>query len=66
MPPARDPRIGEDLVDWLRNNFPPRCIAADENPIEAHRYSAKVELAQRLIRMADRKGAGRDLTIEME
>jgi hypothetical protein len=61
----KDPRISEDLVDWLRKNYPLRCISAGEDPIMAHRYAAQVELAQRLIRLA-RRDEAHDFTIETE
>jgi hypothetical protein len=39
------------LEAYLEQNFKPRCIADGEDPIKAHRYSAKVELAQQLLRL---------------
>lgn len=49
---ARRPRIGADLVDYLRTTFPPRCKRVEES-LEYHTmYAGKVELAQSLIRMA--------------
>ncbi len=53
----KPPRIGADLVEFLKQ-YPPRCIRSDETPIEAHRYAAKVELAQTLIRMGMRDDEG--------
>ncbi|RWI06806.1 MAG: hypothetical protein EOQ89_03490 [Mesorhizobium sp.] len=51
MVQVKNPRIGLDLIDYLRKNFPPRCIQQGQSEIEAHRYAAQVELAQKLIRM---------------
>ncbi|UIY29173.1 hypothetical protein LZK73_21815 [Neorhizobium galegae] len=44
------PRVPSDLVDYLRDTFPPRCIKQGEDVIEAYRYAAKVELAETLIK----------------
>ncbi|TPJ33668.1 hypothetical protein [Mesorhizobium sp. B2-8-3] len=51
MVAVKQPRIGLDLIDYLRKNFPPKCIGPDETMAEAQRYAGKVELARKLIRM---------------
>lgn len=47
----RPPRISIELMDWLRKTFPAQCIEPGQDLIAAHRYAAKVELAQKIIRM---------------
>lgn len=47
--PERAPRVSPDLVDWLKKNFPHRCIRPGETENEARAYAAKVELAEKLI-----------------
>lgn len=49
------PRVGEDLVEWLRVTFPPRCIRKHENPDDARWYAAQVELAETIISMGTRQ-----------
>lgn len=46
-----EPRVPPDLVEWLKENFPPRCIGQNETEAEARYYAAQHELAKRLIRM---------------
>lgn len=50
----REERIPSSLISKLRS-YHPRCIALGEDPITAHRYAAKVELAQELLRMLERQ-----------
>lgn len=54
MVQVTNPRVGADLVAWLRKNFAPRVFAATDDLVTIHRHSAQVELAQRLIRMGER------------
>lgn len=49
---GRSPRVTPDLVQWLQDTFPKRCIQENEDPVKAHRYAAKVELADQIIQMA--------------
>lgn len=49
---GRPPRVTPDLVQYLKETFPPRCIGPNEDPIAAHRYAAQVELAEKIIRLA--------------
>lgn len=51
-----------DLGEYLKG-FKPRCIAHGEDLIEAHRYAAKVELAQELLRMIELEDSP-DITVE--
>lgn len=37
------------LKTYLKETFKPRCVAHGEDEITAHRYAAKVELAQHII-----------------
>jgi hypothetical protein len=37
-----------DLLVMLLRAYPPRCIAPGQDPIDAHRYAAQVELVQEL------------------
>lgn len=54
-------RRGRDVVDYLRS-FSPKCIASGQDLIEAHRYAAKVELAQYILSLIE--GGESDLTYE--
>jgi hypothetical protein len=54
---ARNPPVPIDLVEWLRANFPPRCIRRGESEADARWYAAQVELAERLIRFGTPKEA---------
>lgn len=40
-----------DLVGRLDEEFPPRCIGANQTPEEAHRYAGKRELVDFLLRL---------------
>lgn len=51
----KNPRVGEDLVGWLQENFPPRCIQKTQSEADARWYAAKVELAETLIMMGTRQ-----------
>lgn len=51
MVAVKNPRIGLDLIDYLRKTYRPKCIAPGQSEAEAHRYAGAVELAQKLIRM---------------
>lgn len=37
------------LIDLLDRAYPPRCIAANEKPHEAHRYAGLRELVESLV-----------------
>lgn len=37
------------LLEDLQKRFPPRCIQAGEDLIEAHRYAAKAELVALIV-----------------
>lgn len=50
----RNPRIPPDLVDWLKENFPAKCISKGQSLEDAHRYAGMVELASKLIGFAIR------------
>lgn len=43
------PRDTKTLLKDLRKTYPPRCIYPGQDPIEAHRYAAQVELVEELI-----------------
>lgn len=49
---VRTPRVTADLVEWLRETYPPMCIKANQSEIDAHRYAAQVDLANRIIGFA--------------
>lgn len=48
----KNPRVTADLVEWLQDTYPPMCIKQGQSEIDAHRYAAKVELAQKIVGFA--------------
>lgn len=42
-----------DLVERLDEEFPPCCIGRNQSEVDAHRYAAKRELVDFLLRLRD-------------
>lgn len=59
------PKVPADIVEYLEKTYPPRSITVGQSEIEAHRYAAKVELAQNLIAMAKRGTPEADHEVEI-
>jgi len=43
------PHSSEELIKWLDNLYPAKCIHAGQTEIDAHRYAAKRELIDFLL-----------------
>ncbi|MBP5855689.1 hypothetical protein KAJ83_01610 [Marivibrio halodurans] len=43
------PETTDGLLEFLAETYPPKCIAPDQRPEDAHRYAGKVELIRELI-----------------
>lgn len=53
------PLDAEDLVEWLTENYPPRCIKPNEDLTTAHRYAGQRELVEKLMHWRDREDRSR-------
>lgn len=47
-----------ELVDWLNENHPVRCIALDESLAQAHRRAGRREIIDSLINRLEREENG--------
>lgn len=48
----------DNIVSYLEDTYPQKCIGRTENEIDAHRYAAKVEAAETLIALIKRHSKG--------
>lgn len=48
------PKVPADLVEWLRANFPEKCIKPGQDPMDAMFYAGKADLAATLIHYGER------------
>ncbi len=56
------PPLTSAQIKWLREAYPPRCIQEGQTELAAHRYAARYELVELLVRLSKDQFGDEDST----